>query len=208
MNGRLSKITDVIIGSFFLGSEMLSSIGVSFFCILGVSGVFLHVPSHFLDIGYLKIVSEYYRLVWYLLSPELKLHLRYIPISIHARVHFADVQDLVHCGLLLTVVSLVVLILCYRYEKKRYQLWQLIPLWRQCLLLLIIVCCLALVSFQDTFLWFHYHFFHNMDWVFKASQDPIILILNNHFFLTFFFGWVLLVVVTNVLLLIKFKHLI
>lgn len=208
MNGRLSKIVDVIIGLLFLGSEMLSSIGVSFFCMLGISGVFLHLPNHFLAQSYYQIMSDYYRLAWYLVSPEINLHLRYIPISARARVHFADVQVLVHWGLCLTILSLCVLIFCYRYEKKRYQLWQLIPLWWQCLILLIIVCCLVVVSFQDTFLWFHYHFFHNMDWVFSASRDPIILVLTRRFFLTYFVGWALLVLLINILLLIKAKRLI
>lgn len=206
INGKLSNFTHGVMGILLIGSEMLSSMGVSFFCILGISGAFIHVPYGFLHCTSGPILQDYYRLIWYLIGPFHHLRLHRIPVSDHGLSHFADVQHLVHCGLFVTIMALFIFVLSYLYEKNRYQLWKLIPLMEQLLVILVTVAVLIVVSFQDSFLWLHYHLFNNLNWVFTVNKDPIILILNLRFFLTYFVVWFLLWLFFNWVALLFFKR--
>lgn len=206
MNGKLNRIFPGIVQLLLVGSAMLTSIGVSFFCILGISGIFLHIPSGFLNSTHSQITADYYRLVGYLIGIQRRLFLHVIPVSFSGREHFADVQFMVHVGFMMTVIVIAIFLMCYRYEKQRNQLWEVVPLFKQCLSVLIVIAVMIVVSFQDSFLWFHYHFFRNMTWVFTVSKDPIIVILNLHFSLKFFVTWFILSLGLDWLILVRFKH--
>lgn len=200
MNGRYYNFFESLI-TLILGITLtLTFIGVSFFCTLLISGIFLHIPHNFLQHSNLSIISDYYRLLLYLVIPwHYSLKLRYIPVSKVGIIHFADVKGLMQVGLLISISVLLISIMGCYYQKKRYQQWTLVPLLKEINIGMVIFFVLAVINFQDLFLWFHYTFFTNMDWIFKISQDPIIVILNNQFDISFFlvwwFGYFLLVLV-------------
>lgn len=191
MNGKWNEIKNV--GGVLITalSGILSSIGVSFFCMLTVSGCLIHVPHDFYHLPKRIVVGEYYRIVIYLLGFQRHLKLEYLPMSSGAAQHFVDVQRMIHLGGVATLISLFVFVLMFKTQKKRYQLYQLVPLFKQLGIFLIVLTVLILISFQDSFLWFHEHFFRNNNWLFNPRTDPIIIILDQRFFVKYFVGWIL-----------------
>lgn len=190
MNGKLiNKIIDPIsaIGTVCCG--ILTSIGVSFFSILMISGLFLRVPNE-IRVSKREVIEDYYRLVGYLLSYSSKnFTFHFLPTSTSASEHFRDVRGLIHIGIYLTIIVLILFIILFKQKKKRKQLWELLPLFQESMLLLVVITTLITISFNDSFLWFHYHFFQNTLWIFNPQNDPIILVLDDRFFLTFFIFW-------------------
>lgn len=185
---------------------MLASIGVSFFSVLCSSGLLLRVPDGVVT-SKGHVFSDYYRLVTYLCGFSSKrFKFRYVPISSSASQHFADVRDLIRCGMLIMLIDIIIFVILLRILKKRNQLWELVPLYREGMVLFIVIATLIAVSFQDSFLWFHYHFFNNHKWVFNPQTDPIILVLSDHFFLNFFILWIGLSIVLMFLLYFVIKR--
>lgn len=71
-------------------------------------------------------------------------------------------------------------------------MWRLVPLFEQALILISVLTCLFLASFQDSFLHFHEIVFQNNDWVFDPKADPIILILTENYFIHYLLFWLAL----------------
>ena len=208
MNGKLGKYRDQLIVLVNVIAGIGSAIGLAFFVVLGISGLLIRVPEGF-GKSWLVVVKDYYRLVVYLVSFQSnRFSFLNIPISKGGSDHFSEVQWLIHEGLMFLIVALVIFCWSFWKLKKRSQLWQLTPLYWQGLILLVVVAVMSIVSFNDTFLWFHYRVFSNTDWIFNPRTDPIILILNDHFFGIFFVCWVIISVILILLIIGFVKRLI
>lgn len=190
MNGKLiNKTIDSIGAIITVICGMLTSLGVSFFSVLIFSGFFLNFTNE-VHISNKHILVDYYRLLEYLCSYSSgHLHFRFLPMSRTASEHFAEVRVLVHYGMVITIIAFGLFLVLFRAKKKRNQLWELIPLYQELMLMLIVFISLIAISFQDSFLWFHYHFFDDNYWIFNPKTDPIILVLNDNFFLKYFICW-------------------
>ena len=209
MNGKLINKTIDSIGSIItVICGMLTSLGVSFFSILIFSGFFLNFPNE-VHISNKHILVDYYRLIEYLCSYSSgHLHFRFLPMSKTASEHFAAVRVLVHYGMVITIIAFGLFLVLFRAKKKRNQLWKLIPLYQELMLMLIVFTSLIAISFQDSFLWFHYHFFNDNYWIFNPKTDPIILVLNDNFFLKYFICWSITMLLISWGINIYTKHLI
>lgn len=195
MNGIWKEFKAELGTMFTVIVGMLSSVGVSFFCMLGMSGLLLRVPYHFHGLTRRMVLTDYYKIVGYLCGfGQSKLRFNYLPMSRQASQHFADVQGLIHGGEIVTIISLLIFWGLFRVQKKRYRLWQLISLYKQLIVLIGVIAVLIVISFQDSFLWFHEHVFDNENWVFNVKTDPIILLLNQSFFTRYFVGWFFLTI--------------
>lgn len=209
MNGKWFEFKELLIAVVTVVSSLMAAIGISFYAVLMCSGWLLRIPSHFMGVSRNAIMADYYRLIFYLTGfSEKHFKFHYLPMSIRGIRHFSDVHYLVEGGEVVTVFLLVMSAGLFYYEKKRYQLWRLMPLFKQVLFIVIVMVGLFLVSFQDSFLWFHEVVFPNNDWVFDPKTDPVILILDERFFIRYLFFWLSLSMVLLVIILVKIKQLI
>lgn len=188
-----------MIGKFNDLKEWLIAITTLFLCILAVlslglfvtiitSHYLLTVPQHWHGLSRRDVLSDYQQLCWYLQGVG-SLHWRYIPFSQRGMRHFHDVKRLIQPVVSLCPFFFISACLSLWYEKRSYQLWRLITPWRAIMVMYVVCVAMVLVSFQDSFLWFHYIMFSNLDWVFNAKQDPIILLLTPRFFASCFAIW-------------------
>ncbi|WP_251547139.1 lipoprotein intramolecular transacylase Lit [Limosilactobacillus caecicola] len=209
MIGKLRIFKDNLVALLTIVAGMLTTIGLSFFGVLLGSGCLVEVPSHGLLISHRALLHDYYRLVWYLIGfSNRQFNFKAIQMSEAAQAHFADVQGLITIGEILTVFAVVIFVALFGYEKERYQLWRLAPLFIQMMIFECVIIVMVLISFQDSFLWFHYHAFHNLNWIFSPYSDPIILVLTNQYFLHYLLGWAAACLALQVALLLYIKHLI
>ncbi|KRM81867.1 hypothetical protein FC35_GL001691 [Limosilactobacillus coleohominis DSM 14060] len=193
MNGKWNEIKHNFLAVITVVFGIITSIGISFYTTLVCSGVFLKIPRNFVGIDSQEVMVDYYRLVIYLMSfTKKKFEFDQIPMSTSAIQHFADVHYLTQAGELITMVCGLLFIVFFYYEKKRYQLWRLVPLFEQALILICVLMFLFLASFQDSFLHFHEIVFQNNDWVFDPKTDPIILILTENYFIHYLLVWLAL----------------
>lgn len=193
MNGKWNEIKNNLLAVITVSSGIITSIGISFYTTLVCSGAFLKIPRNFVGIDSQEVMVDYYRLVIFLMSfTRKKFKFNQVPMSQSAIQHFADVHCLTQAGELVTMLCGLLFITFFHYEKKRYQLWRLVPLFKQALILISVLTCLFLASFQDSFLYFHEVVFQNNDWVFDPKTDPIILILTENYFIYYLLVWLAL----------------
>lgn len=193
MNGKWNEIKNNLLAVITVAAGIITSIGISFYTTLVCSGVFLKIPRNFSGIDSQEVMVDYYRLVFFLMSfTKKEFKFDQIAMSKSAIQHFADVHYLTQAGELITMVCGLLFIVFFYYEKKRYQLWRLVPLFEQALILISVLTCLFLASFQDSFLHFHKIVFQNNDWVFDPKTDPIILILTENYFIHYLLVWLAL----------------
>ncbi|WP_295730003.1 TIGR01906 family membrane protein [uncultured Limosilactobacillus sp.] len=209
MNGKWVELKDELLAMATTVTSSLAAIGISFYFLLLSSDMILKIPQNFEGISRKQVLDDYDRLVRYLISDSKKEFIfEHLATSPQASQHFADVHRIVQIGGRMTLCLLVLAVLLFCYEKKRYQLWRLIPLFKQILLLIVIMVGLFLISFPDSFLWLHEIVFTNHNWVFNSKTDPIILLLDEHFFIKYLMIWLLTVVILITIIIDVTKNLI
>lgn len=192
MNGSLKiQIIDAVRTILVLLLLVTAVAGLALFLTLLISPLLLRVPDHFLHLSKALVLRDYGHLLLYLILPwhQSPLTLAGIPMTDNAVAHFSDVRHLIIMTLWMTIVALIGAGLALRYEKRTWQLWKLSGPLKSLLALLIIVGLLAIADFDDFFIRFHYLAFSNMNWVFSATDNPIINLFPDTFFATLFGIW-------------------
>ena len=134
------------------------------------------------------------QIVAYLIDPRIKeLVLRDFASSAAGLKHFAEVKVLIQFVLMAVFFCLVILVLIginlYNQRAKNYYLKPMLRFWQ---ILPMIFMCLAVVAFDQVFVFFHQVFFRNDLWMFDPLQDPIITVLPQTFFLLLLFMTILI----------------
>ena len=192
MNGKLSDNANWVLAIIIVIAIVVGSLGIGFFVVLNGSPLLLHVPVNWHGYQANQVMADYCRVIRYLQCWPRQLHVYELPISGSALKHFADVKSLVKWLQVLTVFSLLICWLGLRYEKKNYQLWRLVILLQQVLLLLGVMVGMLCLSFNDSFIIMHHLLFRNNYWVFSSKTDPIILLLPVSFFAKLFVVWMII----------------
>ena len=199
MSGRFSDVVNWLLALLVVCALFIACIGISFFLTLNISALFLHVGNVWHGYVGSQVMADYRRVLTYLQWWPAGLHFQTLPMSRHAALHFADVKRLVVELQALTLISLLTSGFGIYYAKKNYQLWRLAVLFPRVLGLLLVICLMLYLSFNDSFILMHHLLFHNSYWVFTSRTDPIILLLTPSFFAELFACWSVLSLVASAL---------
>ncbi|MDO4856036.1 MAG: TIGR01906 family membrane protein [Limosilactobacillus gorillae] len=149
-----------------------------------VDGRLMGVSQHLVDHDYLRILG-------YLQLPGIKgaMTLDYLPTDGKVIRHFRDVRNLFLMAEGLTLFAVVGSWWGLWWSKKHYQLWRLLSTLRRAMILILLGLLTIGLNFEPAFLWFHQHFFSNMDWLFDPKKEPLINLWPASFFMTLAIGW-------------------
>lgn len=149
------------------------------------------VMPHEVGLPWSRVQGDYWRIIGYLLLPgdAGPLHLRWFPVDAKVVRHFADVRHLVQWGLLGALIAGGIASGLLRRLLRTWQAWRLLWLLPRVMLFLAVGGILLLLNFNAAFLWFHYHVFTTMDWVFNPQKEPLIKLWPPTFFLALAAGW-------------------
>ena len=177
---RKNNLTIIIYNFFFaLTFSVVGAIVLSW-PLLFIS-VLLQKTDTIVNLSIFKIMANYNQLMWYLIWPfDRKLTMTDFPTSANAAQHFADVKKLFLMAIAVFIICLVIWIIA---KKQHTTILMLDKTWIITLMLLpIIVLPFALTNFDSFFVFFHYMFFSNSNWLFDPETDPIINVLTEEFF--------------------------
>lgn len=192
MNGKFESIQWVRAILLTLLS-LVAAISVALFIVINVSPFFITLPPHLLGLSPHELMADYVRVIKYIQLPGQELlRLKYLPIATSAIHHFRDVKNLILLNEVVMIITIPLLILGLRKQKRQNQLWRLILPFQMLFILLFFVGFVGLTNFDTLFIRFHYLFFNNMDWVFNPQTTPIILLMPESFFTLLFGLWLVI----------------
>lgn len=138
------------------------------------------------------VYNNFYAMWLFLVHPEKReFYLPNLPSSSGAIQHFHEVKAWFMVLFIATILGLVIFIFLHRKIKK--QLFQSVKLnqwFNGAVILPLTILLLAVVSFDQLFLWMHEVLFNNDLWLFDPYTDPIIELLPQ----SFFFGCLVVIV--------------
>lgn len=184
MNGTLIKIKGYAMGILRWSSILLFAISLAIFITLNLTWFMIWFGHGTLSgISHTQIMADYGRLLRYLQIATIQhLNFSYIPMSSSGRQHFIDVKGLFMANEAVGIISGGFCYLILAKMKRKQQLWQLMLPIKGFGIFLPMMGLLLLVNFNDLFIRFHEVVFHNQDWIFDPTTDPIINVLTETFF--------------------------
>lgn len=196
MIGRLNNVKAVLV----CGLIVTALASIAFLLALNLSPLLITVP-HQLGLSRSSVLRAYEHLLLYLQLPGATVpQLGALRLSKAAAQHFADVKNYILATELLAVVSTGVAVKYLIVKKRRQQLWQLLTPLQYLISILVVISTLSVINFADFFIRSHYVLFHNMDWIFSPTHDPIILLMPLSFFSHVFILWIGLLLVFLIVL--------
>lgn len=129
-----------------------------------------------------QVMHNYNQLLYYLLWPwQTKLQMDNFHSSLSALNHFYECKLLFELALLVFIICLIIY-----FQFKHHRHLRKLKLNRTTalifMLLPVVVLPFALTNFDSFFALFHQLLFHNNDWLFNPTTDPIINVLTEGFF--------------------------
>ncbi|KRM19257.1 hypothetical protein FC40_GL000421 [Ligilactobacillus hayakitensis DSM 18933 = JCM 14209] len=151
------------------------------------------------------LMNEYHRIILYLELPWIHRLETTLPMSNRALMHFKDVKNLVIFNNGVLIFSLSSLIVINSRNNYFIEWWKYLRALRWNVLGMLLVVVLGSVNFNQTFIFFHRIFFHNDNWLFNPTFDPIINALPESFFAACFVEFVIVYMIMNLIVYVYVK---
>lgn len=147
-----------------------------------------------LEMSHNQLMENYYILLEYLNKPWInELNMPDFPSSESGLFHFYEVKILFWINYIIMGISAVISFFFLRNLQRTDRFWVLIGPFRWAMIVPVVLLGLLAINFDRMFVIFHELLFHNDDWLFNPSTDPIILALPQEFFMyCFIFAFVVM----------------
>lgn len=140
--------------------------------------------NQLVQIDFEALSHQFNQLMVYLLSPFSKqLNLADFKMSASGLLHFKEVKRL----MLISQICLLIFgsLAIYRWQqlKRDRKTWLFVQFLKLMMVLPAVFALMAVIDFDQFFIYFHQIFFRNLAWQFDPALDPIILVLPEGYFM-------------------------